>query len=407
MHSGRTERADPTSVNRVLITDGCAFLGRNLAVHLRERDGCVTFVVDQETSQAELQQWLTAADVVFHVGGVYRSTNPTEFERGNAVFTKQLCDILQDAGRAPKIVFESSIQADFQNPYGASKLKAEDTLRAFAVTTGASVRIFRLKGLFGKWCPPNYNSVTATFCYNIANELPVVISDPANEVELNYVDDVVAAFLWQIDNDTPQFPHIATTRLRLDDLVGRIQAFHEMGATLKLPDFADSFCRALYATYLSYVPREARERNLSIRIDARGTLAEFIKSEHFGQIFVSRTVPGGTRGNHYHHTKTEQFLVVEGNGLIRMRPIEGGPVEEYPVQGSKYQVIDIPPGFTHSITNVGLGEMVTLFWSSEVFNPDRPDTCYLPVDEGCQQAAEQRASWESRDRNPSINMETR
>lgn len=391
---------------KVLITDGCAFLGRNLAAHLRGRDDCETFVVDQETSRADLQQGLIAADIVFHVGGVYRSTDPTEFERGNAGFTKQLCDILRHGGRAPKIVFESSIQADLQNPYGASKLKAEDTLRAFAATTGANVRILRLKGLFGKWCPPNYNSVTATFCYNIANELPIVISDPANEVELNYVDDIVAAFLGQIENNTQQLPQIATTRIRLDDLAGRIQAFHEMGTTLKLPDFADSFCRALYATYLSYVPRGVRQRNLGIKTDARGSLAEFIKSEHFGQIFVSRTAPGATRGNHYHHTKTEQFLVVEGDGVIRMRPIEGGPVDEYPVQGSKYQVIDIPPGFTHSITNVGLGEMVTLFWSSEVFNPDRPDTYYLPVDEGCLPAKGQRAKWESRERNPSSIMET-
>ena len=367
---------------RVLVTDSCCFLGRNLLAHLRERRDCETFAADLETSQADLERQLGVADVVFHVGGVCRSEIPAGFERVNAGLTRQLCDMLQRTGRAAKIVFESSIQADLPNPYGTSKLHAEDALREFAAATGARVRIFRLKGLFGKWCPPNSNSVTATFCHHIAHELPIAISDPAREVELNYVDDIVAAFLEELENDGPEPRQIASTRLRLDDLAGRIQAFHEMGATLKLPDFADPFCRALYATYLSYVPSHSRQRNLDVRSDARGSLAEFIKSDHCGQIFVSRTVPGVTRGNHYHHTKAEKFLVVEGEGLIRMQPMEGGPVEEYPVEGSRYRVIDIPPGFTHSIRNVGRGDMVTLFWSSEVFNPDRPDTYYLPVGEG-------------------------
>ncbi len=173
---------------------------------------------------------------------------------------------------------------------------------------------------------------------------------------------------------------IPSYRIQLGDLAGRIQAFHEMRSTLTLPDFSDWFNRALYATYLSYVPPEARQNNLEIKSDARGSLAEFIKQKNLGQIFVSRTKPGITRGNHYHHTKTEKFFVVEGEGVIRMRSIEGGPVEEYSVSGTEYQVIDIPPGFTHSITNVGTGEMVTLFWSSEIFDPNRTDTYYLPVD---------------------------
>ncbi|MGD0801881.1 MAG: NAD-dependent epimerase/dehydratase family protein [Terracidiphilus sp.] len=367
---------------RVLVTDGQSFLGRNLIVRLRERKDCESFAANRDTPQTDLRQWLTAADLVFHLGGVYRSLNPAEFERVNAGFTREICDILTRAGRAPRIVYESSAQAVLQNPYGASRLQAEDSLRAFAASSGASVGIFRLKGMFGKWCPPNDNSVTATFCYNIANEFPVVISDPATEVELHYVDDIVSAFLSQIDYSTSQLPRIDFTRIRLDDLAGRIQAFHEMRTTLRLPDLSDSFCRALYATYLSYLPGPAREQPLEIKTDARGSLAEFIKSEHIGQIFVSRTAPGATRGNHYHHTKSEMFLVVEGNGLIRMRPVEGGPVEEYPVQGTKYQVINIPPGFTHSITNVGSGEMVTLFWSSDVFDSDRADTYSLPVDEG-------------------------
>jgi UDP-2-acetamido-2,6-beta-L-arabino-hexul-4-ose reductase len=202
-------------------------------------------------------------------------------------------------------------------------------------------------------------------------------------LELSYVDDVVTAFLSEIDGRKAAIvagADIPNYRIRLGDLAGRIMVFHEMRTTLILPDFADWFNRALYATYLSYLPKEAREHHLEIKSDSRGSLAEFIKQKHFGQIFVSRTKPGITRGNHYHHTKAEKFFVLEGNGLIRMRPSEGGPIVEYFVTGSACQVIDIPPGFTHSITNVGSGEMVTLFWSSEMFDPNRPDTYYLPVD---------------------------
>ena len=370
-------------MTKTLITGGRGFLGRNLAAHLAERKNCETTVFDQQDSADNLKRWLLGADVIFHLAGINRPQDPIDFERGNAGLTEQVCQFLREHKRSPKIVFSSSIQAELDNPYGASKAKAENALRQFTAETGACVRIYRLKNLFGKWCRPNYNSVTATFCHNIAKDIPIAISDPARELELSYVDDVVAAFLSEIDGRQTAGEtgaDIQSYRIRLGDLAGRIQAFHEMRTTLTLPDFADWFNRALYATYLSYVPQAALQQNLEIKSDARGSLAEFIKQEHFGQIFVSRTKPCVTRGNHYHHTKTEKFLVVEGDGLIRMRPIEGGPVREYTVIGSAYQVIDIPPGFTHSITNVGKGEMVTLFWSSEIFDPDRPDTYFLPVD---------------------------
>ena len=370
-------------MKRVLITGGRGFLGRNLVAHLRERKDCEVSVCGREDLAEDLRKGLLGADVIFHLAGVNRPQDPIDFERGNARLTEMVCRFLREGGHFPKIVFSSSIQAELENPYGASKAKAEAALRQFAAETGAAVRIYRLKNLFGKWCRPNYNSVSATFCHNIANDLPITVSDPAREVELSYVDDVVAAFLTEIagrEGGTEAGTEIPVYRIQLGDLAGRIQTFHEMRSTLILPDFSDWFNRALYATYLSYVPPDARRHSLEIKSDARGSLAEFIKQKSFGQIFVSRTKPGITRGNHYHHTKSEKFFVVEGEGLIRMRAIEGGPVEEYPVNGSEYQVIDIPPGFTHSITNVGASEMVTLFWSSEMFDPNRPDTYYLPVD---------------------------
>jgi UDP-2-acetamido-2,6-beta-L-arabino-hexul-4-ose reductase len=370
-------------VTKILITGGRGFLGRNLAAHLAERKDCQTTIFDREDSLENLKMWLLDADLIFHLAGVNRPMDPLDFETGNTGLTEQICAFLLENHRSPKVVFSSSIQAELDNPYGVSKAKAEKALRQFALETGACVRIYRLKNLFGKWCRPNYNSVTATFCHNIANELPIVVSDPAHDVELSYVGDVVAEFLAEIDGTQMTGEAgdvIPNYRLQLGDLAGRIQAFHDMRSTLALPDFADWFNRALYATYLSYVPTGGLQHNLDIKSDARGSLAEFIKGIHFGQIFVSRTKPGITRGNHYHHTKTEKFFVVEGNGLIRMRAIDGGPVKEYSVTGCDYRVIDIPPGHTHSITNVGTGEMVTLFWSSEMFNPDQTDTYFLPVD---------------------------
>jgi UDP-2-acetamido-2,6-beta-L-arabino-hexul-4-ose reductase len=369
-------------VRKVLITGGRGFLGRNLAVHLQERSDCDIKIIDQEDSAEELNKALIDADVIFHLAGVNRPETPIEFTAGNAELTEHICNFLRLSGRCPNIVFSSSIQASLDNPYGVSKKRAEDALLKFGTETGANVRIYRLKNLFGKWCRPNYNSVTATFCHNIANDLPVSISDPLYEIELSYVDDVVAAFVKQVDPfRRKEDSEIPSYRISLSDLAGRIQAFGDMKTTLTLPDFADPFNRALYATYLSFVPPAALESRLDVRVDARGSLAEFIKQGNFGQVFVSRTKPGITRGNHYHHTKTEKFFVVEGHGLIRMKNVQGGPVQEYRVSGDCFQVIDIPPGFTHSITNVGAGDLVTLFWSSEIFDPDRPDTYYRSVDQ--------------------------
>jgi UDP-2-acetamido-2,6-beta-L-arabino-hexul-4-ose reductase len=368
---------------KALITGGRGFLGRNLTVHLRGHRDCETMIYGREDSPEDLDHYLGEADIVFHLAGVNRPENPSEFEKGNAEFTESICRILQEHRRAPRIVFSSSSQAELDNAYGASKRRAESALRRFSAESGAGIRIYRLSNLFGKWCRPNYNSVTATFCHNIANELPITLSDPAREVQLSFVDDVVAAFVADLGSQFQGVEEgrvIPNHRIQLGDLAGRIQSFHDMRSTITLPDFSDWFNRALYATYLSYVPLDALQGALDMKADARGSLAEFLKQKSFGQVFISRTKPGITRGNHFHHCKTEKFFVVEGEGLIRMRSVEGGPVKEFAVQGSSYEVVDIPPGFTHSITNVGDGAMVTIFWSSEIFDPTRLDTYYLPVD---------------------------
>jgi UDP-2-acetamido-2,6-beta-L-arabino-hexul-4-ose reductase len=370
----------------VLITGAKGFVGRNLAAHLGRHDGIRLLTYDLDSSEADLRLWASEADVIFHLAGVNRPKSVEEFELGNAGSTGDLCRILRNARRTPHVILSSSIQAEFDNPYGASKRHAEETLRRFAAQTGASAAIFRLKNVFGKWCRPNYNSVVATFCHNTARDLPIQISEPDRRVELVHVDDVISALLTEMNRPQQHSQAlvapdlIPSYSLTLADLAGRIQFFRDMQQSLRTPDFSERFNQQLYTTYLSYVEPPRWEYRLDVKCDARGNLAEFIKSPWFGQIFVSRTRPGITRGNHYHHVKTEKFLVLAGEGLIRFRHIEGEEIREFRVRGEDYRVVDIPPGHTHAITNVGLGEMITLFWASEIFDSDRPDTYFLPVD---------------------------
>ncbi len=371
-------------MKNVLVTGANGFIGRNLIAHLARRDDVQIFQYDLGNDETELRNWLGQADLVFHLAGVNRPQNIEEYETGNAGFTSRICEILRQMARTPKIVMSSSVQAELENPYGVSKRRAEEILREFSRATGAALSIYRLKNVFGKWGRPSYNSVTTTFCHNIAHDLPISISDPGREVELIYIDDVVTQFLEELQNaggpaDGFAPDAIPSTRITLGDLAGRIQAFHEAKSSLVIQDLADRFNRCLYATYLSYAEPEVLEYGLEVKQDARGSLAEFIKSQHFGQVFVSRTYPGITRGNHYHHTKAEKFLVLAGVASIRLRHIEKEDVVEHLVRGEDYRVIDIPPGHTHSITNVGDGEMITLFWASEIFDPDHPDTYYLEV----------------------------
>lgn len=367
----------------VLVTGAQGFVGRNLCVELRRREEITLYAIDIENSPDELECALSQADVIVHLAGVNRPQHVEEFAAGNAGFTAQLCERLQTMGRAPKILLASSIQAEMENPYGASKRAAEELLARFCAETGATGIIYRLKNLFGKWCRPNYNSVTATFCHHIAHDLPIEIADPARTVELTYIDDVVAAFLGELQAPTQPGCHMAdplpARQITLGALATLIKGFRDSRATLRMPDFSDAFTRRLYGTYLSYLDRDDFAYQLDIKADNRGTLAEFMKSPSFGQIFVSRTNPGITRGNHFHHTKTEKFMVVEGEAIIRFRRIDTEDVIEYPVSGRDYRVVDIPTGYTHSIENVGETELVTLFWACEVFDPANPETYFAPV----------------------------
>lgn len=368
---------------KVLVTGAAGFVGKNLCVALQQRKDVELIPYDLGDAPSVMQGALAKADLVIHLAGVNRPEKVEEFETGNVGFLGDVLRGLAAAGSKTRVVLTSSIQAERDNPYGRSKRGAEEALRRHCDAIGAEGVVYRLKNLFGKWCRPNYNSVVATFCHNIANDLPIQISDPAAEVDLTYVDDLVAALVGELNAPTaPGFrfaPPLASHSISLGELAETLRGFRAHRSTLLLPDYGAEFTRALYATYLSYLKPESYGYGLDIKADDRGSLAEFIKSPHFGQIFVSRTKPGITRGNHYHHTKTEKFMVVQGEGLIRLRQIHGDQVVEFRCRAEEYRVVDIPPGYTHSIENVGTGEMVTLFWSSELFDPAKPDTIFDPV----------------------------
>jgi UDP-2-acetamido-2,6-beta-L-arabino-hexul-4-ose reductase len=367
----------------ILVTGANGFVGKNLCVLLKQHSDVCLHEYDLGNTEEELEQALAAADIIFHLAGVNRPDTIEEFHSGNAGFTSDILRILETLKRTPKIILSSSIQAELENPYGVSKREAEDELRRFCEQTGAIGVVYRLKNLFGKWCRPNYNSVTATFCHNIAHDLPVQISEPKRRLELTYIDDVIAAFVGELPSTGGPGCRFAAPlpsyTISLEDLAETIRSFRDSRSSLQVPNFDDAFTRYLYGTYLTYLDDDAFAYDLDQKTDNRGTLAEFVKSPPAGQIFVSNTKPGITRGNHYHHTKTEKFLVLAGKGIIRFRKIDSSKVLEYPVSGSDFRVVDIPPGYTHSIENVGETEMVTLFWSSEIFDATHTDTCFEPV----------------------------
>ncbi len=367
----------------ILVTGAAGFIGRHVVEALSRRAGTSVVAIDVDSPPDALADALASTEAIFHLAGVNRPEREEEFAEGNSGLTESLCATLSELGRTPIVIFTSSTQAALDNPYGRSKLQAEKALERWGESSGAPVAIFRLPNAFGKWSRPNYNSVVATFGHNAAHGLPFTVSDPERELELAYIDEIVAALLGCLD-DPPrgcERREVAPTfRVTVGELAERILAFADTRRTLLVPDFTDPLDRRLYATYLSHVPPEELAYSLKTSADERGVLGEMLKQPGFGQIFVSHTHPGITRGNHYHHTKTEKFLVVEGEAVVRLRDIRGGPVVEHRVTGEGFRVVDIAPGYTHSITNVGESELVTLFWANEVFDPERTDTYYLPVD---------------------------
>jgi UDP-2-acetamido-2,6-beta-L-arabino-hexul-4-ose reductase len=372
----------------VTVTGSGGFIGRHLVEALERRADTEVVGIEIGASREALRDALARSEAVFHIAGVNRPEQPEDYDSGNAGFTESLCSELESLGRRPLVVLSSSTQAALDNDYGRSKKRAEHVLQGWCARSGAHAAIFRLPNVFGKWARPNYNSAVATFCHNAAHGLPLTVNDSLREMRLVYIDEVVQHMLACLDRPPVgcEFREVEPVfGIELGKLAELILSFPASRESLVTPDFGDPLTLRLYATYLSYLDGLDLAYRLRTSVDNRGVLAEILKSPRFGQLFVSRTAPGITRGNHYHHTKCEKFIVVDGEAVIRFRDIRGGPVIEHRVQGSDFTVLDIPPGYTHSIENTGSGELVTLFWANELFDPNRPDTYYLPVLDDTQQ----------------------
>ena len=367
---------------KTAVTGAKGFIGKNLVVALR-RGGDEVVEIGSDSAADTWRAGVAGAAVIFHLAGTNRPEHEEAFVSGNVGSLATLFTALDDRAAAapstprPLIVLASSTQASNDSPYGRSKHAAEQALVAYAARTSTPAVIYRLPGVFGKWCRPNYNSVVATFCHNIARDLPIAVSDPARAIEVVHVDDVVGRFVAHLEDRPAGVTHAGVSprfTVTLGELADRIRGFRAMRDTLEVADATDPFTRRLLGTYTSYIPAAGLAYALEQRIDPRGTLAELLKSPHFGQMFVSRTRPGITRGNHYHDLKVEKFCVLEGDAVIRFRPVLGDEVTEHRVAGTDFKVVDIPPGMTHSIENVGATEMIVLFWASEIFDRDRADT---------------------------------
>lgn len=370
-------------MTKVLITGARGFIGRNLSVALSRRSDLEVLGVDLDNATM-LDELVPQARAIVHLAGINRPADPREFHTGNVELTQHLLALAAKSARPPAVILSSSTHAIGDTPYGLSKRLAEQAVFAYGRETGAAVHVFRLTNVFGKWCRPSYNSVVATFCHNIARGLPISIVGPDNRLELVYIDHVVAAITAALDGASPpsQLPLEVEPRfaITVSELARRVEAMTKIRETLVLPDLADPLTRYLHATFISYLDSGNLSYPLELRTDHRGSLAEILKTPHFGQIFVSRSKPGVIRGNHYHDSKIEKFCVVEGHAAIKFRAIDGSAVIAYEVRGEQPSVVDIPPGYTHSIENLGTGELIVLFWASEVFDPARPDTFALPVE---------------------------
>ncbi len=394
--------AAPHKMN-ILVTGASGFVGKNLLSQLRNiRDGkaknyavegdLTLYEYDLGSTPEELDLYCKNADFVFNLAGVNRPQDPAEFMKGNFGFASTLLDTLKKHGNTCPVMISSSIQASLDNPYGESKRAGEQLLFDYAEETGAKVLVYRFPNLFGKWCRPNYNSAVATFCNNIANDLPITVNDPSVELHLVYIDDVVDELIGALtggEHRDGAFCVVPTShRITLGGIVDLLHSFRRMPETLEVPDTTtDGFAKKLYSTYLSYLPEDRFAYDLKMNTDARGSFTEILRTADRGQFSVNVSKPGITKGQHWHHTKNEKFVVVHGHGLIQLRKVgkdEQGndyPVVNYEVSGEKIRVVEMIPGYTHNIVNLSDTEdLVTFMWCNECFDPAKPDTYFEPVE---------------------------
>jgi UDP-2-acetamido-2,6-beta-L-arabino-hexul-4-ose reductase len=368
---------------KVLVTGANGFIGKNLIIELRNQGYLDILEYDIETDPNLLDNFCSEAEFVYHLAGINRPKETSEFMTVNLGFTSVLLESLKRNGNSCPIMLSSSIQAELDNPYGKSKKAGEELLLAYGKENHSNILIYRFPNVFGKWCIPNYNSAIATFCYNITHDLPIMVNDRSSLMSLVYIDDVVHELVDALkgkENRVGDYCAIPESySIKLGEIVDLLNSFKNCRTELSIPNMSDPFIKKLYSTYLSYLPENQFNYPLKMNIDNRGSFTEIFKTIDRGQVSVNVSKPGITKGNHWHQTKNEKFLVVSGKGVIRFRQIDSDKIIEYYVDGQKMEVIEIPVGYTHNIENLGEINLVTIMWVNEEFDPNKPDTYYLEV----------------------------
>ncbi|MFR1566236.1 MAG: NAD-dependent epimerase/dehydratase family protein [Christensenellales bacterium] len=379
---------------KVLVTGAKGFIGKNLVAELNNiRDGkskkfdfllpLTIYECDADTTSENFEQYCANCDFVFHLAGINRPIEPKEFMDGNLGFTVKLLKTLDNYDNHAGVLMSSSIQAELDNEYGKSKKAAEEYLLQWSEKRGTCACIYRLPNVFGKWCKPNYNSVVATFCSNIANGLPVTVTDLEKEIIFVYIDDVINSFIDSLRESESDIKYRSVQiqyKIKLGYLAEILKSFADERSKAICPYLPEnSFEKKLYATFLSYLPEDSFSYELQSHIDKRGSFTEFLKTPCYGQVSINISKPHIVKGNHWHHTKNEKFLVVAGKGVIRFRKVGDSKIIQYFVSSDKLEVVDIPVGYIHNIENLGDSDMVTIMWASECFDPENPDTYYLEV----------------------------
>lgn len=362
---------------RVLITGANGFIGKNLQLHLASRTDIEVLCFTREHSVADLTWLVSQADAVFHLAGVNRPQALSEFQEGNTDLTNALCMALESANKSIPVIYSSSIQAAIDNPYGLSKRAAEERLLSYAQRMSAPVFIYRLANVFGKWARPNYNSAVATFCHHISQGLPIQINDPNAIINLVYIDDVMASFMAVLDKEILPTDFIDVQphyQITVSELAKEITAFKASRSSLITENVGVGLTRALYATYVSYLQPAQFSYPLIKHADERGVFVEMLKTKEAGQFSFFTAHVGVTRGGHYHHSKTEKFLVIKGQACFRFRHMMTGEFYELVTSGEQPEVVETVTGWTHDITNIGNDEMVVMLWANEIFDREQPDT---------------------------------
>jgi UDP-2-acetamido-2,6-beta-L-arabino-hexul-4-ose reductase len=367
---------------KVLITGANGFVGQNLVAHLKERADVEILRFTRDTSITDLPTIVAQVDCIFHLAGINRPENPAEFIVGNTDLTQAICNAVNACGLRIPVIYTSSIQAELDNPYGQSKRAAEQALLELGQSDNVPVHIFRLPNVFGKWARPNYNSAVATFCHNVAHDLPIQINDPLANINLVYIDDVVRHFIAVMDGQLSDEPFVSVSpeyNISVGKLANQLYAFRDSRESMITESVGTGLVRALYSTYLSYLPPERFTYEVPKHGDPRGVFVEMLKTKDSGQFSFFTAHPGITRGGHYHHSKTEKFLVIKGKACFRFRHIMSGQFYELFTTGEQPEIVETVPGWTHDITNVGEDEMIVMLWANEIFDRENPDTFACPV----------------------------